>query len=193
MLQICTLPLLLCQIPSPQEVSNTSVVGQSVIYGPLEKNKKPKNQKPNPREMPRKSIVPGYSPFCVYILPLLTIPVSAVKPGVNVLFKQPTTAEKWRHKPGLISRASWTLPLLCSGCRGWAARGTLPGPVEPSPNWEEEKCTFGCHRRAQGSPRHRAGAPARCPLPCQPQASAPWSRPPCPPLTKLLPPSHPVN
>lgn len=60
--------------------------------------KKKPQPKQTPREMPRQSFVPGYFPFSVYILlqslPLLTIPINAVKPGVNVLFKQPTMAEK---------------------------------------------------------------------------------------------------
>lgn len=88
-------------------------------YGPLARN---------PGELPRKSFVRGYFPFFISILLQsllsLTVPVNAGVPGVNVLFKQPTMAEKWRHNPGLSSRARWTLPLFCSrvGCQGGTAR-----------------------------------------------------------------------
>lgn len=108
----------------PLRRSPTPLWWDRASYGPLAKN---------PTRMPRKSFVPGNFPFFVYLLLksrlLLTIAISAVKPGVNVLSKQPTMAEKWRHSPGLPPRARWTLPLFCSGPAGWAA--VLDGQTVP--------------------------------------------------------------
>lgn len=170
--------LSLCQIPSPQEVSNTSVVGQSIIWTSGKKHQEKCHK--NPLYL---VIFPFFVSILLKSLPLLTIPINAVKPGVNVLFKQPTIAEKWRHNPGLISRARWTLPLSALTAGSWAAKEALPGHEEPNPSREEEKYTFGCHKRAGGSRRLGAGAPAHCPLPRQLH----WSSLPKAHLAHLLP------
>ena len=54
---------------------------------------------------------------------MLIIPINTIIPGVNVHFKQPTTAEKWKHNLGIISRARWTLPLFCSDLAGVGCQG----------------------------------------------------------------------
>lgn len=123
-LQTCTPALLLslCQRPSPQEVPNTSVLGQSLIRT---------SGKKKPRGKPRKSFVPGYFPFFVRILlsslPLLAIPIDG---GVNVLFKQPPMAEKWRHMAGLYQGQ---MDSALTGQQGGQPRRHCPTMWSPGP------------------------------------------------------------
>lgn len=84
-----------------------------------------------PRGKPRKSFVPGYFPFFVRILlsslPLLAIPIDA---GVNVLFKQPPMAEKWRHMAGLYQGQ---MDSALTGQQGGQPRRHCPTMWSPGP------------------------------------------------------------
>lgn len=68
-----------------------------------------------------------FVPILLKIPPLVDYTNQHIIPGVNACFKQPTTAEKWKHIPGIIRRARWTLPSPGSdlggvGCQGGTAR-----------------------------------------------------------------------
>lgn len=125
-----------------------------------------------PRGKPRKSFGPGYFPFLVCILlsslPLLAIPIDA---GVNVLFKQPPMAEKWRHMAGLYQGQ---MDSALTGQQGGQPRRHCP--------------PYGAQARLGGGEIH----------PWMPQENfwheqhswLPGQAPPCPALTRALPPSH---
>lgn len=65
--------------------------------------------------------------FFVHILlkipPLVDYTDQHIIPGVNACSKQPTTAEKWKHNPGIICRARWTLPSPSSDIGGVGCQG----------------------------------------------------------------------